>query len=123
MPRTRARGAARSVDRLRHGCSFAQLLQSRANGFRVAVQSLRLGEQCRMRAERARCPPREYSCTVMILTKSFTLKPAAHARHAAGWQRVVRAGNVIAHRLRGPSAHEHRARVAHPLQILCANRR
>ena len=36
-----------------------------------------------------RKPARESSCTVMIFTKSSTLKPAAKARYSSGRQHVV----------------------------------
>ena len=45
---------------------------------------------------------------------------AAHTRHAAGGQRVVGAGDIVAHGLRGPAAHKDRACVLHPVEIACS---
>ncbi len=53
----------------------------------------------------------------MSLTKSLTLRPAADARHGAGGQRVVGAGDVVAHGLRGPAADEDRACIADPVEV------
>ena len=51
------------------------------------------------------------------LQKVHHAQPAAHPRQRHRWQRVVRPGNIVAHRLRRISPNEHRARIAHPLQI------
>ena len=48
---------------------------------------------------------------------------AAHARHAAGGQRVIGARDVIAHGLRRPAAHEDRTRICDPVEIARLNRR
>ena len=42
---------------------------------------------------------------------------AADTRCAAGWQRVVGSGNVVAHGLRGPAAYKDRAGVPHPVEV------
>ena len=66
----------------------------------------------------ARIPCRRILLHGNQLHEIIHAQSAAHARHSARGQRVIRPGDVVAHRLRRPSAHKHRARVLHPLQIV-----
>jgi hypothetical protein len=69
-----------------------------------------------LRAECAHC-----LCRILLhgdeLDEVVDAEAAAHAGHAAGGQRVVGSGDVVAHGLRGPAAYEDRACVPHPIEI------
>ena len=65
----------------------------------------------------AATPAREYCCTVMSLTKSLTLRPPRTRAMAAGGQRVIGSGDVVAHGLRRPAADEDRAGVPNPFEV------
>ncbi len=83
----------------------------------MAQQSFGFGQQRSLRPERSGLPCAVYSCTVMSLTKSFTLKPPRTRAMPPVGKRVIRAGDVVAHGLRGPAANKNRARILNPLEI------
>src|ERR1035437_2068420 len=110
MACTRARGATcggANSTVVRSVMVVPLLRGANANGFSVGGEAFGFSQQCRGRAKYAHS-----LCRILLhgdeLDEIVDAEAAAHSRHSAAEQGVMGAGDVIAHGLRGPAAHEDR---------------